>query len=641
MSSIPNIHLSLRLPKVSDINVLRHAHNITESANMIVTLHVLYAEDNPQDADITRQHFALTAPDIQLEIVGSGVCCLEKLASENFDVLLLDNHLPDMNGIDLLARLHTDGMRIPVVIVTGVGDDETVARTLRAGAVDYIVKSGNYLVTLPGILRGWVARTQARWPLDEQGVRCVQKILYVEPHDMDIELTLQYFAEHAPHLVLHPVPSTHEALALLTPEHAFNLVLSDLRVPDMNALEFMRETQHRGLNIPFIVITGRGDEETAVAILRLGAYDYIVKRENYLTQLPRAIDHALSRFNLDQTTQRLHAELAALNASLEHKVIARTSELQLEITERKLLQAQSEQQLEKLARSEAESRRLLAVAEQSRHSLLSVLEDEQHAEQLLHRLNAELEERVLQRTAQLEAAKDRAEVADRVKSSFLATMSHELRTPLNSIIGFTGLLLQNLAGPLNGEQHKQLTIVKSASQHLLALINDVLDISKIEAGEFHITFEAVDIPVLLHNMVERFQPQSQALGLALKITVAPGITTLRSNGRRLTQVIGNLLSNAVKFTDHGEILLTCHQENECIKITVSDTGIGIAAQDIPKLFQAFAQLEARPEKVIQGTGLGLVISRRIVEALGGEMNVESVVGVGSRFYFTLPRLPSP
>lgn len=606
---------------------------------MTPTLHFLYAEDNPQDADLTRQHFALTAPDIQLEIVASGASCLEKLASGNFDLLLLDNHLPDMDGIDLLAQLRANGQRIPVVMVTGVGDDETVARALRAGAADYVTKSANYLATLPSILRGWVARAQARWPLDEQGVRRIQKILYVEPHDMDTELTLKHFAERAPHLALHPIQSTREALALLTPGHVFELVLTDLRVPDMNALEFIREAQHRGLNIPFIVITGRGDEETAVAILRLGAYDYIVKRENYLTQLPHAIDHALSRFNLDQTTQRLHAELAEINASLEQKVAARTSELQREINERKLLQAQSEQQIKELARSEVESRHLLGIAIQSRHSLLSVLEDEQHAEQALQGLNAELEERVLQRTIQLEAAKDKAEVADRVKSSFLATMSHELRTPLNSIIGFTGLLLQNLAGPLNKEQHKQLTIVKSASQHLLALINDVLDISKIEAGEFHITFESVNIPVLLYDMIERFQPQSQALGLALKIEVAPGITTVRSNGRRLTQVVSNLLSNAVKFTDHGEILLSCHQENEYIKITVSDTGVGITAEDIPKLFQPFAQLEARPEKVIQGTGLGLVISRRIVEALGGELNVESVVGVGSRFYFMLPRQP--
>ena len=255
---------------------------------------------------------------------------------------------------------------------------------------------------------------------------------------------------------------------------------------------------------------------------------------------------------------------------------------------------------------------------------------------LLEKSKHELEERVQQRTAQLEVAKNKAEMADKVKSAFLATMSHELRTPLNSIIGFTGVMLQGLAGPLNTEQNKQLSIVKNAGRHLLELVNDVLDISKIEAGELLITFEPVELPGLLRNMIDRLRPLYEEQGLALTLELEAGIGTLISNQRRLEQVVGNLLSNALKFTDSGEVRVSCCRVADSIKVVVRDTGIGIAHDDIGKLFQPFVQLDVGPERVAKGTGLGLAISRRIVEALGGEIGVESILGAGSSFYFTLP-----
>jgi PAS domain S-box-containing protein len=173
-------------------------------------------------------------------------------------------------------------------------------------------------------------------------------------------------------------------------------------------------------------------------------------------------------------------------------------------------------------------------------------------EEELRATQANLEQRVMERTPELAVARDRAEAADRTKSAFLATMSHELRTPLNSIIGFTGLLLQGLAGPLNAEQAKQLRMVKESGQHLLALINDVLDISKIEAGQIEIINAPFELPVSIQKVVETVRPLAEKKHLRLVVQIVPDMTRIVSDRRRVDQILLNLLSNAIKFTKRGK-----------------------------------------------------------------------------------------
>ncbi len=182
--------------------------------------------------------------------------------------------------------------------------------------------------------------------------------------------------------------------------------------------------------------------------------------------------------------------------------------------------------------------------------------ERRQAEEAIRELNASLERRVAERTAELAVARDRAETADRLKSAFLATMSHELRTPLNSIIGFTGIILQGLAGPLNAEQHKQLGMVRDSARHLLALISDVLDISKIEAGQLDVSSELFDLRASIAKVAGIVEPLAEKKGLTLRVELAPEIGTLVSDPRRVEQVLLNLLNNAVKFTDRGAVTLT-------------------------------------------------------------------------------------
>ncbi|PID38398.1 MAG: hypothetical protein CSA24_00630 [Deltaproteobacteria bacterium] len=252
-----------------------------------------------------------------------------------------------------------------------------------------------------------------------------------------------------------------------------------------------------------------------------------------------------------------------------------------------------------------------------------------------------LEEQVAARTADLAAAKDRAESADRLKSAFLATMSHELRTPLNSIIGFTGILLQKLPGPLNDEQEKQLKMVQGSGRHLLALISDVLDISKIEAGQLEIAREPFDVGASLASVVATIEPSAEAKGLRLITAHEAERSPLVGDQRRFEQILLNLLSNAVKFTERGSIALATRTHDGFFEATVTDTGIGIAPDDQAKLFVPFFQVDTRLGRKYEGTGLGLSICRRLAELMGGTTWVQSELGRGSTFGFRLPVAGDP
>jgi len=258
------------------------------------------------------------------------------------------------------------------------------------------------------------------------------------------------------------------------------------------------------------------------------------------------------------------------------------------------------------------------------------------AEDEVRELNQGLEKRVADRTAELAIERDRAEAADRLKSAFLAIMSHELRTPLNSIIGFTGILLQQLAGPLNDEQRKQLGMVQESARHLLALINDVLDISKIEAGQMQVHPERFILEDSLRKAAGLVAPLAEKRGLELKLDIPPGLGEIVSDPQRVEQILINLLNNAVKFTPKGTVTLGAAVEGPLARVWVADTGMGIKREDFDKLFRSFQQIDTGLSRQHEGTGLGLAICKRLAGLLGGDIRLESEWGKGSRFTLTLP-----
>ncbi len=262
--------------------------------------------------------------------------------------------------------------------------------------------------------------------------------------------------------------------------------------------------------------------------------------------------------------------------------------------------------------------------------------DLRSAQQEIVAANRDLEAKVVERTGELIAAKEMAEAADKAKSAFLATMSHELRSPLNSIIGFTSILLEGLTGPLNEAQRKQLQIVSDSSRHLLAIINDLLDISRIEAGSLEIVTRPFRLQPVLDRVVERFTLQARQKGIEFRQEPGPCAETLHADERRVEQIIANLVSNAVKFTDQGSVRIRVAASSRELRVAIEDTGPGIAAADQGRLFQHFSQLKPRDGKLREGTGLGLAISDRLARAMGGRIVLESRVGSGSTFTLHVP-----
>lgn len=231
------------------------------------------------------------------------------------------------------------------------------------------------------------------------------------------------------------------------------------------------------------------------------------------------------------------------------------------------------------------------------------------------------------------------ERASEMKSQFLANMSHELRTPLNSIIGFSEMLLTEDLGPLSETQQDFLATVARNGRHLLALIGDLLDLSKIEAGRLTLNVEVLDLSSLLQEAAESVRAQIEQRRHHFDLEPPPSGVAVRADRIRVRQVLLNLLSNAIKFTNEGghiTVAARLDDGNRLARVAVTDTGIGIAPEDQKKLFQEFVQLDAAASRRYEGTGLGLALSRRLVEEHGGSMGVESAVGRGSTFWFTLP-----
>jgi len=258
-------------------------------------------------------------------------------------------------------------------------------------------------------------------------------------------------------------------------------------------------------------------------------------------------------------------------------------------------------------------------------------------QQMLSRENKRLVDDLQRSNKLLFEANSQLRAATEAKSAFLAHMSHELRTPLNAIIGFSDLLLYGVAGETNNQQRQCLEDILTSGKHLLSLINDILDLSKVEAGKIDIRPESLRLADVVDDAVTTVKPMIDESRHELAISIAEDLPPVYGDRNRLKQILLNLLSNAIKFTpDGGKLSLETSRKGDFCKVSMVDNGIGIRKEDQTSIFEPFTQLDTQPGERKQGTGLGLALTKQLVELLGGKIWVESEYGKGSQFSFTIP-----
>ncbi|MDX2230825.1 MAG: ATP-binding protein [Leptolyngbyaceae cyanobacterium bins.349] len=357
-----------------------------------------------------------------------------------------------------------------------------------------------------------------------------------------------------------------DAIALMTAT-SFDCVFLDYCLPDGDGLTLVQNLRHMGITAPLIVLTGQGDEQIAVDLMKAGATDYLTKSRISPERLLQVVHSAVRVYQAEREAERANQRLRETNELL----IRQNQELEIQ-------------------------------------------------RQQIHLQNLKLLE------------------TSRLKSQFLATMSHELRTPLNAIIGFSQLLLRSNKTSLDPHHKDIIERVLNNGKHLLMLLNEILDFSKLEAGRLEIKPRTFNLERLINLTVLELRSLADEKQLGLDVSIQLSNPELVSDPERLRQVLVNLLSNAIKFTSGGNVWIEVTEpSSNWVEIAVCDTGIGISSEDMHYIFEPFRQLDQTITRKHTGTGLGLAVTKSLVQMMHGKITVESRLGEGSVFRVQLPR----
>jgi PAS domain S-box-containing protein len=495
------------------------------------------------------------------------------------------------------------------------------------------------------------------------------RVLLVEDEPNDAEL-IAHQLRQAGLLFSYQRVQTRDSLIAALDQFDPAIVLCDNGLPAFDAASAIRTVTEKRAGLPVVVVTGTLGDEEAVHLIKIGACDYL--RKDRLERLPVAVMNALEAAQSHRIQEQYEAAVKASELRYRRRFETATDGILVAdaATGRiydvnpslvRLLGFSREeccgQTLTEFGLIDADNilplEALLATGDYYRRPVLQL--DGKNGRQVdveftavAFKVGTEVTIQcnlrdVTERTyfeAALREKNRELEAASLAKDQFLASMSHELRTPLNAILGFAGTLLMRLPGELTAEQEKQLKLVRQSGRHLLSLINDLLNLAKIESGKMELSLEPVHCERVLREVATSLSPMATAKGLDLKVIAPPTDVVVTTSQQALWQIVTNLTANAIKFTTAGEIRLELRDfvaDGETqTQVLVSDTGIGIRPEDQARLFQGFSRIGDGATEHEEGTGLGLSISRKLATLIGGDLSCRSEYRVGSTFTLTLP-----